>query len=55
LVFYVSLLKEALARVVVSNKEIELDKDPNVYNVKKILNSYVSKYRKIEYLIKWLD
>jgi hypothetical protein len=51
LVFYVSLLKLALLRIAVNNKEIEPNYKLNVYNVKRILDSRVSK-RKIEYLVK---
>ena len=52
LVFYVSLLKKALVRIAVSNKEIQLDKDLSIYNVEKILDSYVSKDKRLKYLIK---
>jgi hypothetical protein len=55
LVFHVSLLKLVLEDVVVSNKEIELNTyNLDIYNIKKILDSKVSK-RKIEYLVKWLN
>jgi hypothetical protein len=54
LVFYMSLLKLALPGVVVSNKELQLNYELNVYNMERILDSKVSK-KKIEYLIKWLD
>jgi hypothetical protein len=51
LVFYVSLLKLTLLRIAVSNKELQLDYKLNVYDVKRILDSKVSK-RRIEYLVK---
>jgi hypothetical protein len=50
----VLLLKLTLLGVVVSNKEIELEHELDVYNVEKILDLRVSK-RKIKYLVKWLN
>jgi hypothetical protein len=54
LVFHVSLLKLVLLGIAVSNKEIELNYNLNVYNVERILDSRVSK-KKVEYLVKWLN
>jgi hypothetical protein len=54
LVFHVSLLELALLGIAVNNKEIQLDHKLDIYNVKKILDSRVSR-RGIEYLIKWLN
>jgi hypothetical protein len=51
LVFYVSLLELALLGVAVSNKELQLDYKLDIYDVKRILDSRVSK-RRIEYLVK---
>jgi hypothetical protein len=51
LVFYVSLLSKALPNAKTNNKEIQLAKELDVYNVKKILASRISN-SKIEYLIK---
>jgi hypothetical protein len=51
LVFYVLLLELALPRVAISNKELQLKHELDVYNVEKILDSKVSK-RRIEYLVK---
>jgi hypothetical protein len=51
LVFYVLLLELVLLGVVIGNKELQLNYKLNIYNVKKVLNSKVSK-RKIEYLVK---
>jgi hypothetical protein len=54
LVFYVSLLEKALDSVRLSNKEISLEEDLDVYDIERILSSRVSN-KKIEYLVKWLD
>jgi hypothetical protein len=54
LVFYVSLLELALPGVAVSNEELQPNYELDIYNVKRILDSKVSK-EKIEYLVKWLD
>jgi hypothetical protein len=54
LVFYVSLLEPALPGVAVSNEELQPNYELDIYNVKRILDSKVSK-EKIEYLVKWLD
>jgi hypothetical protein len=51
LVFYVLLLELVLLGVVVGNKELQLNYKLNIYNIKKVLNSKVSK-RKIKYLVK---
>jgi hypothetical protein len=51
----VSLLKEATLDSRISNKEIDLKEEPDVYNVEVILDSRVSKNGKMKYLIKWLD
>jgi hypothetical protein len=50
----VSLLELVLPRVAVSNEELQLDHELDIYNIKRILDSRVSK-KKIEYLVKWLD
>jgi hypothetical protein len=51
LVFYMSLFKLTLLGVAVSNKELQLNHELDVYNVKRILDSKVSK-RRIKYLVK---
>jgi hypothetical protein len=51
LVFYILLLKLALLEIAVSNDEIELKHKLDVYDVKKILDSRVSK-KGIKYLVK---
>ena len=52
LIFYVSLLKEAARVAETSNKEIQLEHELDVYNVKRILDSKVSNKGQIKYLIK---
>jgi hypothetical protein len=49
-----SLLSEAPPNAKTNDKEIQLAKELDIYNVKKILASRISN-SKIEYLIKWLD
>jgi hypothetical protein len=51
LVFYMSLLKLALLGVAISNKELQPNYKLDIYDVKRILDSRVSR-RKIEYLVK---
>jgi hypothetical protein len=46
-----SLFKLTLLGVAVSNKELQLNHELDVYNVKRILDSKVSK-RRIKYLVK---
>ena len=52
LIFYVLLLKEAVGTVEPSNKEIELEHKLNVFDVKRILDSKISKKGHIKYLVK---
>jgi hypothetical protein len=46
-----SLLELALLGIAVSNKEIKSNYKLNIYNIKRILDSKVSK-KKIKYLVK---
>jgi hypothetical protein len=50
----VSLLELAPLGVAISNEELQLNHELDVYDVKRILDSRVSEKR-IEYLVKWLD
>jgi Chromo (CHRromatin Organisation MOdifier) domain len=47
-------LEKALKGIATSVKDIQPKESLNIYNVKRILASRVSRKR-IEYLIKWLD
>jgi len=55
LIFYTLLLKEAAKTAEPSTEEIKLKHKLDVYNVKRVLDSRISKKGQIEYLIKWLD
>jgi hypothetical protein len=46
------LLKEALAGIADSNKEIQPENEPDMYNVKRILDSRINDKKRIEYLVK---
>jgi len=52
LIFYVLLFKEAAKATETNNKEIKLKHKLDVYNVKQVLDSKVSKRRHIKYLVK---
>ena len=55
LIFHVLLLKEAARTTKLSTNKIKLEHKLDVYNVKRVLNSKISKKGQIEYLIKQLD
>jgi Chromo (CHRromatin Organisation MOdifier) domain len=55
LIFYVSLLKEAVGTAGTSTEEIEPEHEPDVFDVERILDSRVNNKGKTEYLVKWLD
>ena len=52
LIFYVLLLKEVAKTTNTSSKEVKLEYKLNVFKVKRILNSKVSKEEHIKYLVK---
>jgi len=52
LIFHVLLLKEAARTTKLSTNKIKLEHKLDVYNVKRVLNSKISKKGQIEYLIK---
>ena len=54
-IFHVSLLKEAEGAAETSNEEIQLEHEPDVYDVERVLDSRGSNRGQMEYLIKWLD
>jgi hypothetical protein len=54
LVFHVFLLSKALPNATTNKEEIQLAKELDVYDIKRILASKVSN-SKVEYLIKWLN
>jgi hypothetical protein len=49
--FYISLLSKALLSIITNNKEIQPEEEPDVYNIKRILESRISN-SKVEYLVK---
>jgi hypothetical protein len=52
LVFYILLLKEVTRITNTNNKEIELENEPNIFDIKRILDSRVSNKEQAEYLVK---
>jgi hypothetical protein len=51
-IFHISLFKEVAEIANTNNKEIELENEPDIFNIKRILDSRVSNRGQTEYLVK---
>jgi hypothetical protein len=52
LIFYISLFKKVVGIADTSIKEIELEHKPNIFDIKRILDSRVNNKGETEYLVK---